>query len=147
MRREDENFELHPRLLADTQALAELPLSRLLLMNDARYPWCILVPRRQGLREIYQLDPSDQQQLLKESSQLGRALMEAFGGDKLNVAALGNLVPQLHLHHVVRFESDDAWPAPVWGQHPAVPLSDPQRDQRISALKPHLAEATWLTNH
>src|SRR5262245_27562488 len=97
------SFELHPRLAADTIVLGDFPLCRLLLMNDAQYPWFILVPRRAGAREIYQLDERDQQQLLKESAQLSRAVMDAFRGEKLNVAALGNLVPQLHVHHVVRY--------------------------------------------
>lgn len=108
-------FLLHPRLEADSIVLGDLPLSRLLLMNDSRYPWCILVPRREDLSEIYQLDAAEQQQLWQESALLGRGMMEAFGGDKLNLAALGNLVPQLHLHHIVRYLDDATWPGPVWG--------------------------------
>ena len=132
-------FQLHPRLAADTFVLADLPLSRLLLMNDAQYPWCILVPRIPGTREIHELSESDQQQLLRESSTIGRALMTAFGGLKLNVAALGNMVPQLHVHHVVRFETDPAWPAPVWGKHPAQAYDDAGRRAFIERLRPHLA--------
>lgn len=109
------SFALHPQLERDCIVLGELPLSRLLLLNDARYPWCILVPRREGVTELYQLAEADQQQLLRESSQLGRFLMAEFEGDKLNIGALGNLVPQLHLHHIVRFKDDAAWPGPVWG--------------------------------
>lgn len=137
------NFELHPQLAADTHPLAELSLSRLLLMNEARYPWCILVPRRPEIREIYQLSETDQQTLLAESVRLGRALMHAFGGHKLNVAALGNVVPQLHLHHIVRFESDAAWPAPVWGRHPPLAYAKGERHTLISRLQPHLPEADW----
>lgn len=137
-------FELDPRLDADTTLLAQFDLSLLLLMNDARYPWCILVPKRPGIREIYELSLTDQGRLLRESSMLGRAMVQAFGADKLNVAALGNLVPQLHLHHVVRFVNDDAWPAPVWGRHPARPYTAEAREQRVSLLKTHLAEATWV---
>ncbi|MGQ0701287.1 MAG: HIT domain-containing protein [Panacagrimonas sp.] len=133
-------FELHPRLAADTFVLSDLPLSRLLLMNDAQYPWCILVPRIPGAREIHELADVDQQQLLRESSMLGRALMAAFGGLKLNVAALGNMVPQLHVHHIVRFESDPAWPAPVWGRHPARPYDEAGRRAFIEHLRPHLTE-------
>src|SRR3546814_17450562 len=81
-----------------------VPLSRVLLMNDAQFPWLILVPRREALREIYELSLSDQQLLLRESSTLGLALMDMFVGDKLNIGALGNMVPQLHLHHIVRHE-------------------------------------------
>ena len=128
-------FALHPRLEADTVAVGDWPLCRVLLMNDAQYPWFILVPRREGAREIYQLSDADQAQLLRESSQLSRALMQAFRGDKLNVAALGNVVPQLHLHHVVRFEGDPAWPAPVWGRHPARPYAPAEQAGRIAALR------------
>ena len=111
-------FELDSRLAADCHRLGSLPLCELLLMNDAQYPWCILVPRRAGIREIYELSAADQALLLAESVALGRALRAAFGGDKLNVAALGNVVPQLHLHHIVRRAGDPAWPAPVWGKLP-----------------------------
>ena len=85
-------------------------------MRDANYPWCILVPDREGITEIYQLSEADQQQLLRESSQLSRAMEAAFNPDKLNVAALGNVVPQLHIHHIARYRTDAAWPAPVWGR-------------------------------
>jgi diadenosine tetraphosphate (Ap4A) HIT family hydrolase len=131
-------FTLHARLAADTVALGDFPLCRLLLMNDAHYPWFILVPRRAAAREIYQLEERDQQQLLRESGQLSRAAMDAFKGEKLNVAALGNLVPQLHLHHVVRYASDPAWPLPVWGRHPARPYADAERAARLQALRPLL---------
>ena len=129
------NFTLHPRLAADTVALGDLPLCRLLLMDDAQYPWFILVPRRDDAREIYLLDEADQQQLWRESALLSRALAQAFGGDKLNVAALGNVVPQLHLHHIVRYRTDPAWPAPVWGRHPARPYTEAERAARIAALR------------
>ncbi|MCK4536064.1 MAG: HIT domain-containing protein [Desulfuromonadales bacterium] len=114
-------FVLHPKLAEDTFHLGDFPLSQLLLMNDANYPWFILVPRRASIREIYQLDSEDQQQLLKESSQLARQLNLLFKADKLNIAALGNIVPQLHLHHIVRYNSDATWPNPVWGQGPPLP--------------------------
>lgn len=104
--------------------IGDFPLSRLLLLNDARFPWFILVPRREGISEIYQLDEAEQQQLLRESSQLGRFLMESFNGDKLNIGALGNIVPQLHLHHIVRYEGDEAWPGPVWGGGTPLPFID-----------------------
>lgn len=133
-------FALHPRLAADTFTLGDFPLCRLLLMNDAQYPWFILVPRRENAREIYQLADADQQQLLRESARLSRAVMEEFRGDKLNVAALGNVVPQLHVHHVVRYSGDPAWPAPVWGRHPPRPYTDVERDARIAALRAALPD-------
>ncbi len=112
-------FELDPRLEADTHMLGDFPLCRLLLMNDANYPWFILVPRRAGVREIFELSIDDQHALLQESSFLAERLQTVFGADKINIAALGNQVPQLHLHHIVRYENDAAWPGPVWGAHPA----------------------------
>lgn len=114
-------FELHPRLQADTQILGDLPLCRVLLAKDSQYPWLILVPRVPGLREIHHLLPEQQQQLMQESCAVATLMEEALGPDKINVAALGNLVPQLHLHHVARFSTDAAWPGPIWGAHPAIP--------------------------
>lgn len=130
-----ESFVLHHKLAEDTLPLASSELSELRLMNDTHYPWLLLVPRRAGVREVFELSPADQQGLLRESSAIGEALMKAFGGQKLNVAALGNMVPQLHLHHVVRFERDAAWPAPVWGVVPAVPYSE----QSLTAMQERLA--------
>jgi len=115
--------EIHHQLATDCKLLGRFPLCHLLLMNDRNYPWFILVPDRADIREIYQLEAADGKQLLDESCLLSRFLMEEFNGDKLNVAALGNQVPQLHLHHVVRYASDPAWPAPIWGKHPALPYS------------------------
>lgn len=135
-------FSLHVQLEKDCYVLGDWPLCRLLLMNDAHYPWFVLVPRRSQIREIYELSEADQIQLLRESVALGRAAMQAFSGDKLNVAALGNIVPQLHLHHVVRRQQDAAWPAPVWGRHPARPCTDAERQARIAALKLSLP-AEW----
>lgn len=111
--------ELHPQLLEDCVVLGRFSLSHLLLMRDANYPWFILVPDRDGISEIYQLSGEDQSQFLRESSFLAEFLMKAFNGDKMNIAALGNIVPQCHLHHVVRYHSDAAWPSPVWGKLPA----------------------------
>jgi diadenosine tetraphosphate (Ap4A) HIT family hydrolase len=127
---------LHPRLAADCLRLGAFPLSELLLMNDARYPWSILVPRRHGIREIYELSEADQQQLLHESSTLSRAMAEALAPDKLNVAAIGNIVPQLHVHHVARFTTDAAWPAPVWGHGTPEPYAP---DAWMQAAAPVLA--------
>lgn len=139
-----EAFALHPRLAADSLVLGDFPLSRLLLMNDAQYPWFILVPRRAGAREIYQLTEADQQQLLRESGALSRAIMTAYAGEKLNIAALGNVVPQLHLHHVVRHAQDPAWPRPVWGVQPPRPYAPAELEARRAALRPLLpAPFAW----
>lgn len=131
-------FELHPRLAEDTLVIGDFPLSRLLLMNDASYPWFILVPRRAGIREIFELRDDDQLQLLKESSQLAMVLSRIFEADKLNIAALGNLVPQLHIHHIVRYRSDRAWPQPVWGLYPAKPYSKRALQETCANLVEHL---------
>lgn len=136
---ESEGFALHPQLAADSRVLGRFELSLLLLSNDANYPWFILVPQRASIREIHELAEADQLLLLRESSRLGRALMAAFDGTKLNVAALGNMVPQLHVHHIVRYAGDPAWPAPVWGRVPAQAYSDEARAARIAALLPRLA--------
>lgn len=113
-------YELHPRLAEDCIILGDFPLSTLLLMNDRQYPWFILVPRRAEVSEIYHLTPEDRQQLHHESIFLSENLADIYQAKKMNIAALGNMVPQLHLHHIVRFENDPAWPAPVWGHSPAV---------------------------
>ena len=112
-------FELHAQLARDCFVVKDLELCRLLLMNDSNYPWCILVPRRDSLREIHQLSEADQIQLIQESSRLSLAMLKLFPGEKMNVAALGNIVPQLHVHHILRSTDDKAWPKPVWGQVPA----------------------------
>jgi diadenosine tetraphosphate (Ap4A) HIT family hydrolase len=132
------SFTLHPQLAKDCHRLGHFELGLLLLMNDAQYPWFILVPQRAGLREIYELDETGQALLLRESTALSRALMAAYQGDKLNIAALGNMVPQLHLHHIVRHAGDPAWPAPVWGRHPARAYTAEELAQRLAALRPHL---------
>jgi diadenosine tetraphosphate (Ap4A) HIT family hydrolase len=140
----DGDFELHPQLAADTTSVAELPLCRLLLSNDANFPWLILVPRRDGIREIHELDEADQCMLLRESVALSKALVAAFGGDKLNVAALGNVVPQLHVHHIVRYRTDPAWPAPVWGRIAAAVYDPAERQRRIDRLRATLPVALQL---
>jgi diadenosine tetraphosphate (Ap4A) HIT family hydrolase len=109
---------IHPQLASDCILLGHFPLCRMLLMDDCQYPWFILVPDRFEIREIYQLNAGDRRQLMDESCRLSEFLDEAYAGDKLNVAALGNQVPQLHLHHIVRYTADAAWPAPIWGKHP-----------------------------
>lgn len=135
-----DDFELHERLQADTVLLGHGPLSDILLMNDSHYPWVILVPRVGGVREIHDLSREQQQLLLAESSALGRGLLDLFGGDKLNVAALGNMVPQLHLHHIVRFQNDTAWPGPVWGKVPPVSYSEQKIARLVGLLQPLVTE-------
>lgn len=117
-------YRLHDRLQADTVSLGMSRLCEVRLMNDSSWPWVILVPAIAGIREIYELEKAQQQRLIEESSELSRQMMTLFGGDKMNVAALGNMVPQLHIHHIVRFEGDPAWPGPVWGRQPPVAYSD-----------------------
>lgn len=126
--------EIHPQLTADCILLGRFRLCHLLLMNDSNYPWFILVPEKDGIREIYQLDDADRARLLAESCELAEFLMHHFAGDKLNVAALGNQVPQLHLHHIVRYRSDPAWPAPVWGKLPPVAYTATAIDEIRAAI-------------
>lgn len=128
-------FVLHERLEADTVDLGQSRLCEIRLMNDSHWPWILLVPRIKGVREIYQLTQEHQQLLLAESSILGEGMMELFGGDKLNVAALGNMVPQLHVHHIVRYEGDPAWPGPVWGKLPPSPYSETALAEVVGRLE------------
>ena len=108
-------------------------------MKDSNYPWFILVPDRENITEIHQLNESDQQQLIAESSTLARIIDKQFNADKINIAALGNLVSQLHIHHIVRYKTDAAWPSPVWGKIPAKPYSDEETKQLIARLQPGLS--------
>ncbi|MGH1484571.1 MAG: HIT domain-containing protein [Cellvibrionaceae bacterium] len=128
-------FELDSRLAEDTYKVGELPLSLVLLFKDANYPWTILVPKRAKLREIYELDHEDRQQLLLESCSLSRVMTTLYRPEKMNVAALGNMVPQLHLHHIARFTDDSAWPGPVWGQVPALEYDSVSIKRRVNELR------------
>ena len=121
-------FVLDSRLQQDSLVLGDFPLSRLLLSKDANYPWFILVPRRADVSELFQLDLADQQQLWKETTLLAEALKGEFLADKMNVATLGNVVSQLHMHVVVRHRGDAAWPAAVWGKVPALDYAPAQVD-------------------
>lgn len=103
-------------------------------MLDSSYPWFILVPDRDDITEIFQLDIADQQQLIAESSILSSAISHQFNADKINVAALGNLVPQLHIHHIARYTTDPAWPAPVWGKHASRPYSAEEANRVIDKI-------------
>ena len=109
-------FQLHPVLQKDTVLIGEFSLSLVLISKDANYPWVILVPKRSEVKEIYQLSLADRQSLLEESCLLASALVKIFKPDKLNVATIGNMVPQLHMHHICRFQTDLCWPKPVWGE-------------------------------
>ena len=130
---------LHPHLAQDCTELGQAGLCTLLLMNDRHYPWFILVPRVENTSEIHQLSNTQRQQLWYESDMLSRALVQVFAPDKLNIAALGNVVPQLHVHHIVRYTHDAAWPAPVWGKLPAAPYTAREIDRVKARLLPALA--------
>lgn len=119
-------FILDTRLANDTWVIGDYPLCRLLLMSDASYPWFILVPRREAVSEIFQLSAEEQHVLWQEVTGLSETLKDTFRADKMNVATLGNVVSQLHIHVIARRKTDSAWPAPVWGHHPALPYSDEQ---------------------
>jgi diadenosine tetraphosphate (Ap4A) HIT family hydrolase len=135
------SWALHPQLEADTVLVGELALSRLLLANDANYPWLILVPRCEGVSEIIDLDGAGQAELTREIALVCRALKAVTPCDKLNVAALGNVVPQLHVHIIARRRGDPGWPKPIWGVVPAREYDAAVRDRLIAALR----GALWQT--
>jgi diadenosine tetraphosphate (Ap4A) HIT family hydrolase len=130
----NETWSLHPQLAADTVPIGDLPLSRVLLANDANYPWLILVPRRPRLIELIDLDEAAQVQILSEIAAAARALKAITECDKLNIAALGNQVSQLHVHVIARLHNDEAWPKPVWGARPPSAYEPKARDGLIAAL-------------
>lgn len=129
------DFTLDPRLAADTHPVTSLPLCDILLMDDARYPWLILVPRRAGLVEVGDLGSHEQALLWQEVTRAGAALRAVAPFDKLNLGALGNIVRQLHVHVVGRRDGDAAWPGPVWGNGSAMAYTTAQREQLIAALR------------
>ena len=131
-------FQLHLRLKEDCIAIGRFELCQLLMMNDSQYPWFILVPEKAGIKEIYQLNKPERHTLTEESSYLAENLAVLYKADKMNIAAIGNLVPQLHIHHVVRYQTDKAWPAPIWGKFPAVPYSQQQIADHIAQVKAQL---------
>ncbi|MCX7073568.1 MAG: HIT domain-containing protein [Methylococcales bacterium] len=130
------DFQLHPQLQKDCFVLGNFALCQVLLMNDSQFPWFILVPQRNHIREIYELTDAEQILLIRESSYLAKKLAEIFNADKLNVAAIGNIVSQLHVHHVVRYENDKAWATPIWGKFTAVPYTEQQKILLLEKLKP-----------
>jgi diadenosine tetraphosphate (Ap4A) HIT family hydrolase len=129
------SWTLHPQLASDTVSVGDLPLSRLLLANDANYPWLLMVPRRAGASEIIDLSDADQIHLATEIAGVSRALKAVTRCDKLNVAALGNVVPQLHVHVIARRLGDPSWPKPVWGAVPARDYVPPARERLVEALR------------
>ncbi|AQT59106.1 HIT domain-containing protein [Cellvibrio sp. PSBB023] len=128
-------FELHPRLAQDSVVIGEFELSLLLLSRDANYPWCILVPKREDVYEIHHLSEEEQLQLIRESCRLSEVMTSVFDADKMNVAALGNVVRQLHVHHIARFTDDPAWPQPTWGKLPAKDYTEADFAERIKRLQ------------
>ena len=132
---EESAWSLHARLKEDTIDIGDLPLSRVLVIKDAHYPWLLLVPRRNNAVEIIDLDEVEQAQLMTEISRVAKALKEVTQCDKLNIAALGNAVPQLHVHVIARFRHDAAWPNPVWGVAPARAYARDALDQRSAKLR------------
>jgi len=128
-------FTLHERLAGDTVAVAEGPLSLVRLMNDRTYPWLILVPSRSDLRELHDLAAAERSHLMDEITAASRCLERLFAADKINVGALGNLVPQLHIHVIARFRNDPAWPGPVWGAAPPEPYETGDLAARVEALR------------
>jgi diadenosine tetraphosphate (Ap4A) HIT family hydrolase len=128
-------WSLHPQLEQDTETIGDLALSRLLVSSDANYPWLLLVPRRPGASEIIDLDAADQRQLMMEIATVSAALKAVTACDKLNVAAIGNMVPQLHVHIVARRRDDAAWPKPVWGTVPAQAWDPAARGRLVAAVR------------
>ena len=128
-------FKLDSRLHNDTFFVCDLSLCRVLLMNDSQFPWLILVPMKNDIAEIIDLSEQEQVTLLQESALASKALQALFSPLKLNVAALGNVVRQLHVHHVARFDNDFAWPKPVWGNQPTVAYDPDKANALVEMLK------------
>jgi len=137
------DFTLHERLATDTVEIARWPLSLVLLMNAQQWPWLILVPQRPGLRDLHEVRPADHASLMTDITRASRALIQLFRPDKVNVAALGNIVPQLHIHIIARHTTDPAWPRPVWGVGPQPPVPYPADvlAARSAQLRDALSEA------
>jgi len=140
MNSRERGWELHPQLERDTLSIGDLPLCRVLIIHDANYPWLLLVPRRAEAIEILDLDEVERAQLMVELGRVAKALKEITKPDKLNIAALGNVVPQLHVHVIARRKTDPAWPKPVWGVVPALP-HDPAELERFRTM---MREKVWL---
>ena len=128
-------FQLHPQLAKDSLPVMDLPLSKVILMNDARFPWIILVPERPDLVDLHDMTHDDYNTLTQEIRGASRAMAALFSADKMNVATLGNMVPQLHIHIIARYRSDAAWPGPVWGKGTAEPYEESAAEARISDIR------------
>ncbi|WP_319530612.1 HIT family protein [uncultured Cohaesibacter sp.] len=128
-------FTLDPQLEGDSLPLAELELTTVRLMNDANFPWLLMVPKRDGLVELIDLARQEQHLLMDEIRQVSHALKQVTGCDKLNVAQLGNQVRQLHVHVIARTEGDAAWPGPIWGKLPTRAYGDEEAEAMIEALQ------------
>jgi len=135
----ESGWALDPQIERDTVPVGDLPLCRVLLMRDANYPWLLLVPRRCGASELTDLDPAEQALLIAETAQAGRVLRAVTACDKINLAALGNVVPQLHVHVIARMRSDPAWPRPVWNVVPAREYEAAARDRLVATLREQLS--------
>ncbi len=133
-------YALHPQLADETVPVCDLDLCRVLLSTDATYPWLVLSPRRESLRDLHDLNEEDGIATLEEIRRCSRALVDLFGPDKMNVAALGNQVPQLHIHIIARFTTDPAWPGPVWGKVPPAPYDEAEREALITRLRTALGQ-------
>ena len=139
-------FELDPQLKADTVAVGQFKLCLVLLHKDANYPWVILVPKRGNIKEIHHLADDDQMQLVRESSHLSEVMTSIFAPKTMNVAALGNVVSQLHVHHVARFEDDPAWPGAIWGKVPGRQYDDALLAKRLNRLHASLVGEGFEAN-
>lgn len=139
-RQTNNGWHLHPQLAEDTHPVAHFALSELQLMDDANHPWLILVPRVEHAAELIDLSDAQQAELTREIARTSRALQAVFKPHKLNVAALGNLVPQLHVHVIARYQDDIAWPRPVWGMAAAQPYATEELVRRIQALRDALSQ-------
>ena len=127
-------FSLHPKLLQDTLFMVDWPVNRICLMNDANYPWLILIPRLEGLRDFHEVPRENEGEFLAEINHAARILKRVTGAEKMNTAALGNTVPQLHVHVIARFKNDPAWPGPVWGKHAPVPYAQGKAQSLIASF-------------
>jgi diadenosine tetraphosphate (Ap4A) HIT family hydrolase len=132
---QDAEWSLHPQLARDTINIGDLPLCRALVINDANYPWLLLVPRREGMIELIDLGEVERAQLMTEIARVAHALKDVTQCDKLNIAALGNVVPQLHVHIIARRHGDAAWPRPVWGVVPALAYAPAEIKGFISTIR------------
>jgi diadenosine tetraphosphate (Ap4A) HIT family hydrolase len=128
-------FELHADLVRDTVEVTRFPLCRVQLLNDRTYPWLVLVPAKPGLKDFHDVAMEDKATLMEEIDRASKGLVALHSPDKINVAALGNMTPQLHIHVIARFTGDAAWPKPVWGVVPAEKYSDTELEETLAKLR------------